>query len=149
MSGHPQKPIVATQQQYWTVPLTCASHLWQASMRTSRYRRRYAGLKILPTSVRGGPKPPSRRPFARYPALPDALDPCAQVAHLEKKLGAAQGVNSTLHAELSAAQQQRQAEAVSRAQLQARLLVVPHPSPALRTGCLKRCNTGCVEQRWD
>lgn len=41
-----------------------------------------------------------------------------EVARLEKKLDAAQGLNGTLHAELDTAAQQRQTEAVARAQLQ-------------------------------
>ena len=65
----------------------------------------------------------------RDPACDSDHKPWAQVAHLEKKLGAAQGVNSTLHAELSAAQQQRQAEAVTRAQLQACLCFVSRSLP--------------------
>ena len=51
--------------------------------------------------------------FRRWPRA--ARD---EVARLEKKLEAAQGLNGMLHAEVDAAVQQRQVEAVSRAQLQ-------------------------------
>ena len=51
--------------------------------------------------------------FKRWPRA--ARD---EVARLEKKLEAAQGLNGTLHAEVDAAAQQRQTEAVARAQLQ-------------------------------
>ena len=51
--------------------------------------------------------------FKRWPRA--ARD---EVARLEKKLEAAQGLNGTLHAEVGAAAQQRQNEAVARAQLQ-------------------------------
>ena len=51
--------------------------------------------------------------FKRWPRA--ARD---EVARLEKKLEAAQGLNGTLHAEVGAAAQQRQTEAVARAQLQ-------------------------------
>ena len=51
--------------------------------------------------------------FRRWPRA--ARD---EVARLEKKLEAAQGLSGMLHAEVDAAVQQRQAEAVSRAQLQ-------------------------------
>ena len=51
--------------------------------------------------------------FKRWPRA--ARD---EVARLEKKLEAAQGLNVTLHAEVDAAAQQRQTEAVARAQLQ-------------------------------
>ncbi|CAK0760107.1 hypothetical protein CVIRNUC_002744 [Coccomyxa viridis] len=54
--------------------------------------------------------------FRRWPRA--ARD---EVARLEKKLEAAQGLNGMLHAEVDAAVQQRQVEAVSRAQLQVRL----------------------------
>ena len=60
--------------------------------------------------------------FRRWPRA--ARD---EVARLEKKLEAAQGLAGMLHAEVDAAAQQRQSEAVARAQLQVPVSAIASP----------------------